>query len=163
MADPVVAGSAVAGIAIVALALSLAAVLLATLANRRWVRDRSLRQQVLPAAELSGAVNTLGAELAKLRADLLALDSRGTSLAQSVAASLRHVAIVRYDAFADVGGRLSYSLAILDDTACGLVITSLSGKSDVRTYAKAVSAGTGEGSLTPEEQQAISAAVGSIT
>lgn len=75
--------------------------------------------------------------------------------------ALRHVALVRYDAFADVGGRLSYSLAVLDDTRSGLVLTSLAGKADVRTYVRTVSAGSPEGSLTAEEQQAIDAAVGS--
>jgi hypothetical protein len=75
--------------------------------------------------------------------------------------ALRHVALVRYDAFADVGGRLSYSLAVLDDTRSGLVLTTLAGKSDVRTYVRTISAGSPEGSLTAEEQQAIDAAVGS--
>ena len=74
--------------------------------------------------------------------------------------ALRHVALVRYDAFADVGGRLSYSVALLDDTRSGLVLTTLSGKSDVRTYVRPISAGAAEGTLTAEEQQAIDAAVG---
>lgn len=73
--------------------------------------------------------------------------------------ALRHVALVRYDAFADVGGRLSYSLAVLDDTRSGLVLTTLAGKADVRTYVRTISAGSPEGSLTAEEQQAIEAAV----
>jgi hypothetical protein len=75
--------------------------------------------------------------------------------------ALRHIAVVRYDAFADVGGRLSYSVALLDDTHSGLVLTTLAGKADVRTYVRTVSAGSPDGSLTAEEQQAIDAAVGS--
>ena len=75
--------------------------------------------------------------------------------------ALRHVALVRYDAFADVGGRLSYSLALLDDTGSGVVMTTLSGKADVRTYVRPISGGSADGSLTAEEQQAIDAAVGS--
>ena len=55
--------------------------------------------------------------------------------------ALRHVALVRYDAFADVGGRLSYSVALLDDTGSGLVLTTLAGKADVRTYVRTISAG----------------------
>jgi hypothetical protein len=72
--------------------------------------------------------------------------------------ALRHVALVRYDAFADVGGRLSYSVAVLDDTESGLVLTTLAGKSDVRTYVRTVSGGTADGTLTAEEIQAIEAA-----
>jgi hypothetical protein len=72
--------------------------------------------------------------------------------------ALRHVALVRYDAFADVGGRLSYSVAVLDDTRSGLVLTTLAGKADVRTYVRAISGGATDGTLTAEEQQAIEAA-----
>ena len=60
-----------------------------------------------------------------------------------------------------MGGRLSYSVALLDDTGSGLVLTTLAGKADVRTYVRTISAGTPDGSLTAEEQQAIDAAVGS--
>jgi len=76
--------------------------------------------------------------------------------------ALRHVAIVRYDAYADVGGRLSYSVALLDDTRSGLVLTTLSGKADVRTYVRAVSGGVGDGTLTDEEQQAVTAAAAGV-
>jgi hypothetical protein len=111
-------------------------------------------------------VATLGSESADLRSQVEALRSevealtaRGDQTGDPTA--LRHVALVRYDAFADVGGRLSYSVALLDDTTSGLVLTTLAGKADVRTYVRTISAGTPDGSLTAEEQQAIEAAVGS--
>ena len=103
---------------------------------------------------------TLRAELDQLRRDLDAL-AAGASGPRPDPTALRHVALVRYDAFADVGGRLSYSVALLDDTGSGLVLTTLAGKSDVRTYVRTISAGTPDDSLTAEEQQAIDAAVGS--
>ena len=101
----------------------------------------------------------LRAEVEALRAQVEDLAARGDEVGDPTA--LRHVALVRYDAFADVGGRLSYSVAMLDDTGSGLVLTTLSGKADVRTYVRTISAGTPDGSLTAEEQQAIDAAVGS--
>ena len=70
--------------------------------------------------------------------------------------ALRHVAVVRYDAFGDMGGRLSFSAALLDDAGDGLVLTSINGRSETRTYAKGVKAGDSDHSLSPEEQQAIS-------
>jgi hypothetical protein len=103
-------------------------------------------------ADLTG----IGVDLASVRADLAAV---AASPAPDPTA-LRHVALVRYDAFADVGGRLSYSLALLDDTRSGLVLTTLAGKTDVRTYARTISAGAADGTLTAEEQQAIEAAAG---
>jgi hypothetical protein len=70
--------------------------------------------------------------------------------------ALRHVAVVRYDAFGDMGGRLSFSAALLDDAGDGLVLTSINGRTETRSYAKGVKAGESDHSLSPEEQQAIS-------
>jgi hypothetical protein len=107
-------------------------------------------------ATLRADVSDVAGELATLRTDL----TTATSAPVADPTALRHVALVRYDAFADVGGRLSYSVALLDDTRSGLVLTTLAGKSDVRTYARAISAGAADGTLTAEEQQAIEAAAG---
>ena len=69
--------------------------------------------------------------------------------------ALRHVAVVRYDAFGDMGGRLSFSAALLDDGGDGLVLTSINGRSETRTYAKGVASGESDHSLSPEELEAI--------
>ena len=70
-------------------------------------------------------------------------------------AALRHVAVVRYDAFGDVGGHLSWSLAVLDDAGHGVVLTSIHGRSEARTYAKSISSWSCEQQLSPEEEEAI--------
>jgi outer membrane murein-binding lipoprotein Lpp len=123
----------------------------------------AMRDQV---AGLSAHVEDLGAQSAAVRQDVDALRNQVQEVAARVddrgdPTALRHIALVRYDAFADVGGRLSYSVALLDDTSSGLVLTTLAGKADVRTYVRTISAGSPDGSLTAEEQQAIDAAVGS--
>ena len=84
------------------------------------------------------------ADLAALRADL--------------GQALRHVAVVRYDAFGDMGGRLSFSAAVIDDHGDGLVFSSIHARGESRTYAKGVVGGTSDATLTPEEQQALAAA-----
>ena len=81
------------------------------------------------------------------------------SLRSDVASSLRRIALVRYDAFGDHGGRLSFSLALLDDTGDGVTLTSIAGRSETRVYAKGVSAGEGDLELSPEETQAVRAAM----
>ena len=58
--------------------------------------------------------------------------------------------------FGDMGGRLSFSAALLDDAGDGIVLTSINGRSETRTYAKGVKGGDSDHSLSPEEQQAIS-------
>ena len=76
-----------------------------------------------------------------------------------VPGALRNVALVRYDAFGDHGGRLSFSLALLDDAGDGVTLTSIAGRSEARLYAKGVQGGTGERDLSPEEEQAVRAAL----
>ena len=71
-----------------------------------------------------------------------------------VAHSLRHVAVVRYDAFRDLSGRLSFSVALLDDSGDGMIMTSLHGRSETQFIAKGVTKGSDDG-LSPEEQQAV--------
>ncbi len=72
--------------------------------------------------------------------------------------ALRHVAVVRYDAFGDMGGRLSFSAAVVDDHGDGLVFSSIHARGESRTYAKGVVGGSSDATLTPEEQQALAAA-----
>ena len=87
--------------------------------------------------------------------DVHALRQEVAALKIEGAQSLRNLAVVRYDAFADTGGRLSWSLALLDDGGNGTVITSINGRSEARTYAKTVAAWSSDQQLSPEEESAI--------
>ena len=69
--------------------------------------------------------------------------------------ALKHLSVVRYDAFGDMGGHLSWSVALLDDAGDGVVLTSIHGRSDARTYAKSIAGWTCEQQLSPEEDEAI--------
>jgi hypothetical protein len=62
---------------------------------------------------------------------------------------------VRYDAFEDVGGRLSFSCALLDDHGSGVVVTSINGRQDTRVYAKPIAEGRSAYNLSVEEDEAI--------
>lgn len=105
------------------------------------LQQRELRARL---ARLENARPVGAGDLAALRADL--------------SQALRHVAVVRYDAFGDMGGRLSFSAAIIDDGGDGVVISSIHARGESRTYAKGVVGGTADATLTPEEQQALAAA-----
>lgn len=97
--------------------------------------------------DLRREVETLRAELRDVRADL--------------ADAIRHVSVVRYDAFQDLAGRMSFSAALLDDAGDGLVISALNGRSETRAYAKGIKGGVAvSGSLSPEEDEAVSKARG---
>jgi len=77
-------------------------------------------------------------------ADMEGLRNEVQALRIEVSDALRHLAVVRYDAFGDMGGHLSWSMALLDDGGSGVVITSIHGRSDARTYAKNVAAWTSD-------------------
>ncbi|MDQ1684372.1 MAG: hypothetical protein QOC82_1109 [Frankiaceae bacterium] len=98
-------------------------------------------------------------ETAALRSELAAARSEVATTKAALSDALRHVSVVRYDAFGDMGGRLSFTAALLDDAGDGLVITSIHGRSEARTYAKGVKAGRSEQSLSPEEEQSIELAM----
>ncbi|KQW47467.1 hypothetical protein ASC77_13495 [Nocardioides sp. Root1257] len=83
-----------------------------------------------------------------LRQEVAALRREGSD-------ALRHLAVVRYDAFGDMGGHLSWSVALLDDGGNGVVLTSIHGRSDARTYAKSISDWRCEQQLSPEELEAV--------
>jgi hypothetical protein len=87
----------------------------------------------------------------------LAQDFAGSHGAASPHA-LRDVAIVRYDALNEMTGQFSFSLAMLNACGDGIVLSSINGRTETRTYAKAVVAGKSMQDLSPEEAQAVRSA-----
>jgi len=72
--------------------------------------------------------------------------------------ALRDLAIVRYDALSEMSGQLSFSVALLNALGDGVVLSSINGRSETRTYAKVVRRGAGTQPLSPEEEHAVRAA-----
>ena len=127
--------------------------------------------QTLASAALAAAVLALVVavvalvRLGRVRAQLRVVEGQRpvgsgdlAALRADIAQALRHVAVVRYDAFGDMGGRLSFSAAVIDDQGDGLVFSSIHARGESRTYAKGIVGGGSDATLTPEEQQALAAA-----
>ena len=93
-----------------------------------------------------------------LPTDLVGLRDEVERLRRSAAGAVRQPVVVRYDAFGDMGGRMSWSLALLDEGGNGVVLTSIHGRSEARSYAKALQDWTCEQPLSPEEEKAVEAA-----
>ncbi|QIG45332.1 DUF4446 family protein [Nocardioides anomalus] len=127
---------------VVSLLVALAALAVAGLGLRRPPRG-------------AGDVDALPEDVVGLRQEVAALRAEA-------AGAVRHLGVVRYDAFAahgqDVGGRLSWSLALLDDAGDGVVLTAIHGRSEARSYAKSVTGWRSDQPMSPEEEEAVASA-----
>jgi hypothetical protein len=137
--------------------------LLALLRLRRIRHDLVLLAADDDAPSFLHAVGRKTEQVAALRREVDSLEALLARTRTELADALRHVSVVRYDAFGDLGGRLSFSAALLDDGGDGLVLTSIHGRSETRSYMKGVKGGTSDASLSPEEQQAITFAMRGAT
>lgn len=72
--------------------------------------------------------------------------------------AVRDVGVVHYDALEERAGARSFSLALLDSQADGIVLTCINGRTEARTYAKTVLAGEAQARLSPEEHRAVRSA-----
>jgi hypothetical protein len=95
----------------------------------------------------------------ELRNQLEAAEARIGTLEAKLQTAKRHLGLVRYDAFEEVGGSQSFALALFDDNGNGALVTSLVGRSDCRVFCKPLVGGRSERSLSREEERAMEEAV----
>ncbi len=142
------------GAAVLAL-IGLVLVIVLTTRIRRMRRQYVVLQQGDDGQSFLDAVTRQNDDVIQMRAEVASLASAVQTLRVDLADAIRHVAVVRYDAFNDMGGRMSFSAALLDDAGDGVVISSINGRTETRTYAKGVKGGMSEADLSPEEVQVI--------
>src|SRR5438046_204165 len=148
----------------IAIGAAAAAVVALVLAAWIWLRVRRLRagQQVLLgggkgdlvdfAVSLQGRIDDLHRAVDEVAAGLVRVDRRTDE-------SVRNVSIVRYDAYEDTGGHQSASLAVLDSTRTGVVITAIQGRDYARIYMQELDRGRPAIALSPEEAEAVERAM----
>ncbi len=147
---------ALAGAAVAFLALCLGAVLY------RQVRRLRADQQVILGEERADLVThaaTLDASFRTLHdyvTDVAArLDGRVGVAEARLDGAIAHCGLIRYDAYNEMSGRQSTSIALLDSSKSGVVLSSIHHRDQARLYAKQVSEGKGELRLSPEEEEAL--------
>jgi hypothetical protein len=155
-----IAALAAAGLALVALVLAIVVA----------VKIRRLRANQL--AVLGGADRRdLVAHAARLETgfsdlrdwvedSLAGSETRMGTLEQRIDGCIAHAGLVRYDAYNELSGAQSSSLALLDAHHSGVVLTSIVHRDQARIYLKQMTRGEAEIELSPEEQQAIDRALG---
>jgi hypothetical protein len=109
---------------------------------------------------LRGILQGQSQQVQRLERAIRALHATDKKQQTQIEGSVRNVALLRYDAFEDVGGRLSFSCALLDDGGNGVVLTSINGRQETRVYAKPVTLGTSSHNLSLEEEESIRRAMG---
>ena len=148
----------------IAIGAAAAAVVALLLAAWIWLRVQRLRagQEVLLgggkgdlvdfAVSLQGRIDDLHRAVDEVAAGLVRVDRRTDE-------SVRNVSIVRYDAYEDTGGHQSASLAVLDSTRTGVVVTAIQGRDYARIYMKELDRGRPSVALSPEEAEAVERAM----
>ena len=146
----------------VALAIGLAALALVAVAFLA-ARVSHLQRVVNIVPEEGGvfeALRRLDADLAGAEEAIAALRPVVQSLHERLPGARRYAAVVAYDATGDLAGNLSRSVALLNERGDGLVLTLLTRRSESLFFTKMVRGGRGAESLSPEEQEAVSRALG---
>ena len=152
---------AAAGVAVVAL--------LWTIVNSvRLRRLRAAQRAVLGngGADLVEHASTLQEAFVQLR-DWLEetaerLDERMTDAERRIDGSVTHTSLVRYDAYGEMSGRQSTSLALLDSRRSGVVVSAIHHRDQARVYVKHMHEGASEVELSPEEIEAVETAMSGI-
>jgi hypothetical protein len=148
-------------VALAAVALALIALGIAIAASLRLRRMRADQRAVLGggerdlvahAADLERSFEGLSAyvEDAARR-----LDARLATAETRLDGAVAYRGLVRYDAYNEMSGQQSTTIALLDATRSGIVLSSIHHRDQARLYAKQVRDGRGELELSPEEEEAV--------
>jgi hypothetical protein len=146
-----IAAAAVAVIALIT-ALVLAVRLRRVRADQRAVLGDSNRDLVAHAAALQEQFQVLS-DYVQDAADRL--DGRMKAAEDRLDHAVAYRALVRYDAYGEMSGRQSTSIALLDARRSGVILSSIHHRDQARLYAKQVFEGQPELELSPEEDEAI--------
>jgi len=89
----------------------------------------------------------------------LQLEQRMTTAEHRLDGAIAYTSLIRYDAWGEMSGHQSLSMALLDASRSGVVLSSILHRDQARFYAKQVHEGRGELELSPEEEEAIKVAL----
>jgi hypothetical protein len=149
------------GVAIGAAVVAVAALAVAWWATLKVRRLRATQQTLLGggrrdlvdfAVSLQGRVDDLHRAVDEIAAGLSRVDRR-------VDGAVTNTSVVRYDAYEEASGAQSASVALLDATRTGAVVTAIQGRDYARIYVKELDRGTSAVALSPEEQRAVERAM----
>jgi hypothetical protein len=121
-------------------------------AQRMVLSDGSDRDLIAHAASLESGFTALRDYVEEAFARL---DERLKQGEQRLEGCVSRTAVIRYDAYGEMSGRQSSSMALLDETGTGVVMSAILHRDQARLYVKDVNSGDSEFELSPEEHEAI--------
>ena len=148
----------------IAIGAGILAVVAGVVAVLLWLKLRRVREAQLVllgggkedlvdfAVSLQGRIDDLHRAVDEVAAGLVRVDRR-------VDDTLAKTSIVRYDAYENTGGHQSASVALLDASRSGVVLSAIQGRDYARIYIKELEGGRAAVSLSPEEQEAVERAM----
>ena len=155
-----IAAAALAIVAIVACLTLMLTVRRLRSAQRMVLGERGEQDIVAHAAAMQDAFAELYAYVQDAAARL---DERLASAELALRGRIAHRALVRYDAYNELSGQQSMSIALLDDERSGIVLSCIHHRDQARVYGKQVREGRGELELSPEEAEAVRIALADRT
>jgi hypothetical protein len=105
--------------------------------------------------DLEDLLLTLSLDLKSTKDEQLVLQKHLTELKNNFQFAIQKIGVVRFNPFADTGGNLSFSMALLDGENCGVIVTNMHSRDFNRIYLKKLLHGKSETALTDEELEAI--------
>lgn len=87
------------------------------------------------------------------------VDQRMTSASQRIDGCIAYRSLVRYDAYGEISGHQSSSVALLDARKSGVVLSSILHRDQARIYVKQITEGVPSLELSPEEREAVDTAL----
>jgi hypothetical protein len=147
-----IAAAAVAVVAVVCCGLLALSVRRLRLAQRVVLGGHGEQDLALHAARMQDAFETLRDYVEETA---LRLDGRLAGAEETLRGTIAHRSLVRYDAYNELSGRQSMSIALLDEERSGIVLSCIHHRDQARVYGKRVLAGRGELELSPEEAEAV--------
>jgi Protein of unknown function (DUF4446) len=125
-------------------------------ARQRVVLGSEERDVVAHAAALQGAFEDLRDYVGEVAERL---DARLAGVELELRGTIAHRSLVRYDAYNELSGQQSMSIALLDGTHSGIVLSCIHHRDQARVYAKQLRDGRSELELSPEEAEAVRVAL----
>ncbi len=105
-------------------------------------------------------IDSTTGRLGRVEAGLAVLDQRVADIEGRLPYAITRTAVVAYDAFGNIAGRLSRSLALLSESGDGVVLSILVSREETLFFTKEIRAGVGSEELSPEEASAVGSAMG---